>query len=233
MKPLLLMLAFAATATMAWAADKTFESGPQRVHLIELFTSEGCSSCPPAEAWLSKLKNDPGLWKNFVPLAFHVDYWDHLGWKDPFAQKEWTKRQYEYSARWASESVYTPGFVLDGSEWRGFSPPPPARGETGILRVSLVDRKVSAEFHTNQDIHGTLLFHLALLADGSSQVTAGENRGRKLDHSFVVLSLTKEKMEAGRLELSLPEIDPRAGAMAAWLTTPEFDLIQAVGGWLR
>src|SRR4051794_36746323 len=58
--------------------EVTFESGPQRVHLIELFTSQGCSSCPPAEAWLSKLKNEPRLWKDFVPLAFHVDYLDRL-----------------------------------------------------------------------------------------------------------------------------------------------------------
>ncbi|MDQ3115241.1 MAG: DUF1223 domain-containing protein [Verrucomicrobiota bacterium] len=76
-----------------------------RTHLLELFTSEGCSSCPPAEAWLSKLKDDPGLWRDFVPLAFHVDYWDRLGWRDPFASKVWTSRQYEYSARWKSSNV--------------------------------------------------------------------------------------------------------------------------------
>ena len=87
MKPVILMLAFG-IPLMAQAGDKTFESGPQRTHLLELFTSEGCSSCPPAEAWLSKLKADPRLWKDFVPLAFHVDYWDHLGWRDPFAAKE-------------------------------------------------------------------------------------------------------------------------------------------------
>src|SRR6059036_376240 len=96
-----------------WAGDRVFESGSQRAHVIELFTSQGCSSCPPAEAWLSKLKAEPGLWKDFLPLAFHVDYWDRLGWRDPFAAKEWTARQYQYSANWKKESVYTPGFVLD------------------------------------------------------------------------------------------------------------------------
>src|ERR671937_1167549 len=97
----------------ARATDRVFESGPQRTHVIELFTSQGCSSCPPAEAWFSKLKAEPRLWKDFVPLAFHVDYWDRLGWRDPFAAREWTARQYQYSASWKSESVYTPGFVLD------------------------------------------------------------------------------------------------------------------------
>jgi len=60
---------------------------------------------PPAEAWLSKLKDEPRLWQDFVPLAFHVDYWDRLGWRDPFASKAWSARQYEYSARWESSSV--------------------------------------------------------------------------------------------------------------------------------
>ena len=66
----------------ARAADIVLQSTPQRVGLLELYTSEGCSSCPPAEAWLSTLKQDPGLWKNYVPVNFHVTYWDNLGWPD-------------------------------------------------------------------------------------------------------------------------------------------------------
>src|SRR2546427_12578483 len=104
-------------AVTAQGGEVVFESKPTRTHLIELFTSEGCSSCPSAEAWLSKLKAEPRLWKDFVPIAFHVDYWDRLGWRDPFAAKEWTARQYQYSAVWKSDSVYTPGFWLDGREW--------------------------------------------------------------------------------------------------------------------
>src|SRR5437762_7982575 len=108
------------------ADDRGFESAPQRTHLIELFTSQGCSSCPPAEAWLSNLKNEPRLWQDFVPLAFHVDYWDHLGWRDLFASKLWTERQADYSARWKAETVYTPAFVLDGMAWHNNVVPPPA-----------------------------------------------------------------------------------------------------------
>src|SRR4029077_9083235 len=66
---------------------KTFESGDTQSSLIELFTSEGCSSCPPAEKWLSALKSSSDLWKKAVPVAFHVDYWDHLGWRDRFANQ--------------------------------------------------------------------------------------------------------------------------------------------------
>ncbi|MFN2476505.1 MAG: DUF1223 domain-containing protein, partial [Chthoniobacterales bacterium] len=101
----LLAAAALAPASDARAADKMFESGPNKTRLLELFTSEGCSSCPPAEAWLSQLKDDARLWHDFVPLAFHVDYWDRLGWRDPFASKAWTARQYDYSARWKNGSV--------------------------------------------------------------------------------------------------------------------------------
>ncbi len=79
--------------TLSLATEARFESGPEQTALIELYTSEGCSSCPPAEAWMSHLKDDPGLWKQFVPIAFHVDYWDRLGWRDRFSSKRWTERQ--------------------------------------------------------------------------------------------------------------------------------------------
>src|SRR6516164_9572668 len=91
-----------------------FESGPAQVSLLELYTSEGCSSCPPAEAWLGELSRNPNLWRAVVPVSFHVDYWDNLGWKDGFSSREFTLRQRFYAASWGSESVYTPGFVLNG-----------------------------------------------------------------------------------------------------------------------
>src|SRR5437867_11599071 len=86
MRPIILLVMLC-VAVKAQATDCVFESGPDRTHLLELFTSEGCSSCPSAEAWLSKLKAEPRLWKDFVPIAFHVDYWDRLGWRDPLPRK--------------------------------------------------------------------------------------------------------------------------------------------------
>lgn len=76
----------------------TLESGEERVRVIELFTSEGCSSCPPADAWLSGLMDDPGLWNSLIPVAFHVDYWDHIGWKDRFSDAAFTERQRRYAS---------------------------------------------------------------------------------------------------------------------------------------
>ena len=81
----------------------TFESGETQSTLIELFTSEGCSSCPPAEKWMSALKSNQDLWKTIIPVAFHVDYWDRLGWRDCFAKPEFTSRQQRYAAAWGGE----------------------------------------------------------------------------------------------------------------------------------
>jgi hypothetical protein len=162
----LVLIIWLGVTLIARAGDLNFDSGPQRVHLIELFTSQGCSSCPPAEAWLSKLKSEPGLWKNFVPLAFHVDYWDRLGWRDPFAMKEWTARQYQYSANWKSEGVYTPGFVLDGRELTGRSVPSAAVEKPGVWKFSIKDQKIAAEFAltaTKQRISIFMSRHLALI----------------------------------------------------------------------
>jgi hypothetical protein len=95
----------------------TFESPPQAVPLIELFTSEGCHSCPPADAWLSSLKGSAGLWTQYVPVTFHVTYWDGLGWRDRFAQQQFDALQAVRAAH-AGTSVYTPGVFVAGKTLR-------------------------------------------------------------------------------------------------------------------
>jgi hypothetical protein len=223
-----------AAALTSQAADRVFESGPQKVHLLELFTSEGCSSCPPAEAWLSKLKSDPRLWKDFVPLAFHVDYWDHLGWRDPFASKEWTARQYRYSAAWKNDGVYTPGFVVDARESQDRNIPTSSSGKPGVLKITLANDNASAEFNPTNRAANDVDLHVAMLGfDLNTKPSAGENNGRNLRQDFVVLSVVNEKMSDGKAEVSLNP-DPRAGAIAAWITAAnQLEPIQAVGGWLR
>ena len=105
------------------AAPIQFQSPARQVALVELYTSEGCSSCPPAESWLSGLKEKPGLWNEFVPIAFHVDYWNYLGWRDKWSSKQYSDRQRDYAGVWGSESIYTPEFVLNGKEWRNWFEP--------------------------------------------------------------------------------------------------------------
>jgi hypothetical protein len=223
------------------AENLVFESGPKKVQLLELFTSEGCSSCPPAEASLGKLVDDPRLWREFVPVAFHVDYWDHLGWKDPFASAEWTNRQRAYAASWKGESVYTPAFVLNGREWRGAAVPAAEGEAAGILKVVVRnDETLLVTFEPAKSTTRDLDVYVGRLGFGMTiNVRAGENSGRNLRHDFVVLSLAHEKLGPGTSEIHLPsrKLDaatrPNRSAVVAWVVAPgTLTPIQATGGWL-
>ena len=234
----LVLLAMVAALSAA-AGEIVFESKPARAHLLELYTSEGCSSCPPAEQWMSGLKDQRRLWQDIVPVAFHVDYWDRLGWRDPFASKLWTERQTEYSARWKTESVYTPAFVLDGKEWHYGKLPEAAAETPGVLKITVDGERVSALFNASPGSGDRYDLHVARLGFSlRTDVTAGENHGRKLVHDFVVLGLTNETMGPGAKELQLPApstktVPDSRTAIAAWVTAPgQLEPIQAVGGWL-
>jgi hypothetical protein len=235
-----LLLVSVLGAVTAQGGDVVFESKPTRTHLLELFTSEGCSSCLPAETWLSELKNEPRLWQDFVPIAFHVDYWDHLGWRDPFASKTWTERQADYSARWKIENVYTPAFVLDGVAWRNAAFPPAATETPGVLKVTINGERVTAFFKPATGPARHYEIHVARLGFAlGADVTAGENSGRKLVHDFVVLGLTNEGMKSGMKELRLPAESSKQAAnsrsaIVAWVTQAgQIEPIQAAGGWLQ
>src|ERR1043166_4668155 len=96
----LVMFVFWLGVVNCQSAPLLFQSTQTQVSLLELYTSEGCSSCPSAENWLSHRKTSAGLWKDFVPLAWHVDYWDHLGWRDPWGSKSFSDRQRAYATQW-------------------------------------------------------------------------------------------------------------------------------------
>jgi hypothetical protein len=243
------LLAFAGwilmSAPLLNATELKFRSGPQQTALVELYTSEGCSSCPPAEAWLSRQKESAGLWKQFVPIAFHVDYWDRLGWRDRFSSNQWTERQSRYAALWGGDSVYTPAVVVNGREQRGWSASimaQPNEKTVGVLQASTSDGKTfSIDFKPAERTSGDWEAHLALLGcDISTDVRAGENSGRNLKHDFVVLDLQSLAMkpETGALRASLSTGGSAEGsarkAIAIWITR-RGDLVpvQATGGWLR
>ncbi len=223
-----------------------FQSPAEQTALVELYTSEGCSSCPPAETWLSRWRESPGLWKDFVPVAFHVDYWDYLGWRDHWGDKSFSDRQREYARQWRNESIYTPGFVLNGQEWQHWRDhrdgPKPRKTKVGVLAISSSDTNVwqatFTPFSSNDARHEV---HFALLACGlSSEVKAGENRGRRLEHDFVVLKLANSSLarEGDFLkgECVVPLGKSAAGtrlAIAAWITRKgDLEPLQATGGWL-
>ena len=110
----LLMALLTMTITHAQANTCSATSGAQRVALLELYTSEGCDSCPPTDRWVSALATRGFAGDRVIPLAFHVDYWNYLGWKDPFAQARYTERQRFVNARVRTRTIYTPQLMLDG-----------------------------------------------------------------------------------------------------------------------
>jgi len=191
MRAFLLICAFLTPAVHA--ATCTATSGATRNSLLELYTSEGCSSCPPADRWLSQLPANSGL----VPLAFHVDYWDRLGWRDPFAQAAFSQRQRDRNSGlgW----VYTPQVMLDGkdfSTWhRGLPTRSNVSAQAGLaLTLNQTPERIEVEaesrFATPAAGRDATLY-LALLENRlSSKVTAGENAERTLHHDHVVRQLT-------------------------------------------
>jgi hypothetical protein len=173
------------------SADCTAVGGVQRPQLIELFTSEGCSSCPPAEAWLNRLEAGARV----VPLAFHVDYWDGPGWRDRFAQPGFAARQRGIAAG-SKTQTYTPQVVLDGKVWTGWHrggrvDAQSAMPASFMMRVRRSDLQVQwqSEPARRSGADDYKVF-VALVEDGlQSHVRAGENAGKALQHDHVVRAL--------------------------------------------
>jgi len=237
-------------AVASAAADPTrFSSGTAQVAVIELYSSEGCSSCPPAEKWLGELRDKPGLWRDFVPMEFHVTFWNGLGWNDRLSKPEFTDREYAYASIWGTKTVYTPCFVRNGVEWRPQHAFADAQGGmTGELKVSIGDDHVCGiSFIPGHDLEGVPAMyeaHVALLGGGiASKVMAGENNGATLKHEFAVLWMkdepfsTENQGPALRASIPMPQSEGKDAArfaLAAWVTRfGELAPIQATGGWLH
>ena len=228
----------------AVAQSVQLESPGPRVSLLELYTSEGCSSCPPADRWISTLRDDPRLWREVVPVAFHVDYWDYIGWNDRFASSIYSDRQREYALRRHVSTVYTPGFVLAGKEWRSWFVRPTLRLDTrehaGRLRLSVDGQQGAIEFTPPATASAQLEAHVAILGfDLQTHVKAGENHGRTLEHDFVVLgyrsveTTRQASAHVASFPLPSPKVASQRRAIAAWMGAPgDPRPIQAVGGWL-
>ena len=238
---LLTVLSVTAPAVMASEGPQVLSSGEGKVTLLELYTSEGCSSCPPADRWVSGLVRDPRLWRDVVPVSFHVDYWDWIGWRDRFADPAYSERQRRHIDEGNARVVYTPGFFADGEEWRGFfdrAPLEPSGGPAGELVLTIGNGDVTVRFNDVGQASGRLDVTVALLGMGlDSDVSAGENRGRSLQHDFVVLGLAEARLveqEDGRsARMELPEVDEQPLAIAGWVTGHDSQRpLQAVGGYL-
>ena len=189
----------------AWSAQAEpcrAESGVQTAALVELYTSEGCDSCPPADRWLSGLAGRGFSAERVVPIALHVDYWDYIGWKDPFARAAFSARQRKLSQILRGKVVYTPQVLLQGEDFRRWHTP---AFEEAVARINA--RPAKARISLALDVRPRGAFGVearaevgdsAQLADAAlylasyenklvSSVTAGENRGKTLAHDYVVL----------------------------------------------
>jgi len=198
------MFAMGACSLNSAAGDGTCtaHSAEYTVALLELYTSEGCSSCPPADHFLSSLKNAGNVPSSVIPLALHVDYWDYIGWKDPFARPQFSKRQREMANRGKASVVYTPQFSLQGEIYRLPSDSSsfefdlrainrkPSRADLtvnlGQVEPGKLTVSVSGSVRGKIDEKGAMLY-LALYENNlTSSVRAGENRNAVLHHDHVV-----------------------------------------------
>jgi hypothetical protein len=215
-----------------------FSSTANQTAVVELYTSQGCSSCPPAEKWMNALRDDPGLWSRFIPLAFHVDYWDRLGWPDPYASKQYTERQYQHRRENNISSVYTPGVILSGEEWRGWIRR--NRIESNAANVGVLSFKADPQKAIVQYKQGrkNVVLNMVLLGFGmDTKVERGENKNRVLRQEFVVLSHQEiGPGENGQWQVALPN-DPIGTAseyaLAFWVSGPNnLAPIQSTGYWI-
>lgn len=214
---------------------QTLQNDGSPATIVELYTSEGCSSCPPAEHALNQLKHSAGLWKEVIPMAFHVDYWNYIGWKDRFATSEFSQRQREKVSLGQASGVYTPGWFINDQEWRGFfarQSVPYAQGPRApALKAEIKQDALKIDYDGNR----LLRANFALLAmDIETSVKRGENRGRVLEHDFVVVDFASQ---LGRNSWTFPlkdKTEAPASAVAVWLTPIDGgDPIQTVAGWIE
>ena len=230
-------------------------SGEFRVPVVELYTSEGCSSCPSADNWLRRFGASLNQDFNAVPLAFHVDYWNYLGWTDPYSRPAFTKRQREAPANRRRGGIYTPEFVVDGHEARGGDAilrsirKANAQKAEATIRVDVLSgggadedaSNIKARIDVDMDADnrsgpGGVQAFVAIYESGiTRKIGAGENHGRTLKHDFVVrhwsrpIAIRKGANHAG-VDLEIPADWSRAnlGLAVVVLDRDSGETLQAV-----
>ena len=185
--------------------------------VIELFTSEGCSSCPPADQLIARVqKEDSG--KQVYILAYHVDYWDRQGWKDTFSEAAYSERQSSYARRLKLSTIYTPQIIINGKTGFVGSDQSTLNREiaaslketpkgTLTLNATVINDQISVEYQTDFPVDQSYLILTLIQKFGQSKVRAGENSGRTLDHVQIVRKLAIQTflLGKGKVNLTLPK----------------------------
>jgi hypothetical protein len=205
MRVLLVSVIAAGIGALAWAggALKVSDAAGRVPILVELFTSEGCSSCPPADAFLQKLDQQPLAGAEMIVLSEHVDYWNHIGWKDPYSARFYSDRQGAYASRLKLDGPYTPQMVVDGSiEFVGSDPELARKAFDRALEAQKIPVRLSeisiaagnilhAHVETGTVPSDAELVVTVALNHAESKVLHGENGGRTLTHTAVVRTMER------------------------------------------
>lgn len=254
----IIALFLAATGSSSTLAADTnimqsFSSGTKPVALLELFSTQSCHSCPPAQSFVSSLKSHPDLFKTFVPVVFHVHYWDYLGWKDHYSEKKFTHRQRRYVRALKLKSMHTPMTVFKGAymppkqrrlEWVKQKAVTNAKAEqNGKLQVV---RKTKERFQitytpaANKKQLQNPVFYAALIGnDIATRVRSGENAGKKLEQDFIVLEFVrvdatidqKSASATANIRLETEKRNSGNNGIVVWVSDGEnVRPLQAVGG---
>ncbi|WP_084603488.1 DUF1223 domain-containing protein [Devosia enhydra] len=231
-RPILLMLALGA-AQPALAGE--IRTAPKAV--VELFTSQGCSSCPPADAMLSTLGERPEI----IALAYHVDYWDYIGWPDTFGQKAHSDRQRAYAESWGSTRIYTPQMVVNGREGVVASRKGEVEAALGKASLSVPVTMIEASGMLHVDIEERpgapegVIWLVTFKARESVEIERGENSGKRMDYTHIVTGrqlLGMWEPETGtHLKLPLAEVlGARADGAAVLVQSEENGLPGSILG---
>ncbi len=191
--------------------------------VVELFTSQGCSSCPPADALIRELHKDPSV----ITIAYHVDYWDSLGWKDPFSSRTWTQRQGQYVRAFKLGSSYTPQVVVDGAREmigsnsfavRAAIDEASKRGSVASVKVSVDHGQATIE--TNAPRAGLELIVVTTEDGIVTKIERGENRGRTQADDAIARTFTRYIDVAAGVTTRRAAIQQPRGSVVAMLQDP-------------
>ncbi len=208
--------AFKAKFHQPFSIDK--DQGTDPIIVLELFTSQGCSSCPPADELLARIKREST--ENIIALSYHVDYWNYIGWEDPFSHRKYSARQGRYNKKFRYHSNYTPQLVVNGKEhfvgsdasilrdrinfYRALQP----ENRIEISGLSKSANSVSVQYEVDGPITGKLLRAILVIDNRTTLVRRGENRNRKLtNYNIVVAEVTEELQKPhGSISVSIPQL---------------------------
>jgi hypothetical protein len=202
------LLATIALGSALFAATPLLAEGVSGT-VVELYTSQGCSSCPPADDYLTRLSREPGI----IALALHVDYWDYIGWKDVFGNPKFTDRQRAYGKAFASRSIFTPQMIIAGVDSEVGSDPDSVAGSIRrhqsaqamvVLQLMRSDGSVKIHATARVALDGPLIVQVVRYVPTEHvAIKRGENAGRTIEYTNIVTSWTKVGVWSGSADLDM------------------------------